>query len=120
LQKLAGQASGATADAISVFDKKVGALLGGGGGFLAPLSPNPTLSRANGEAATLYAEIGRAEATPTPAQWSAVAGTEKAFAEVSAQWKKMIPEISSKVPISAAPGENYSWVCEERWRNRIM
>src|SRR6202040_171589 len=54
LQKLAGQASGATADAITAFDKKVGALLGGGGGFFAPPSPKPTLSRANGEAATLY------------------------------------------------------------------
>ena len=89
LQKLAGQASGPTADAISAFDKKVGALLGGGGGFLAPPSPKPTLSRANGEAVTLYSEIGRADVAPTPAQSSAVAETEKAFAAVSAQWKQM-------------------------------
>ena len=88
LQKLAGQASGATADAIAAFDKKVGAILGGGG-FFAPPSPKPTLGRANGEAATLYAEIGRADATPTPAQTNAVAETGKTFAAVSAQWKLM-------------------------------
>ena len=89
LQKLAGQASGAVADAISALDKKVSALLGGGGGFFAPASPKPTLSRANGEAATLYSEVGRADATPTLAQTSAVAETEKTFAAVSAQWNQM-------------------------------
>jgi hypothetical protein len=89
LQKLAGQASGPVADAISALDKKVAAILGGGGGFFAPASPKPTLSRANGEAATLYAEIGRADATPTPAEASAVAETEKTFAAVSAQWKQV-------------------------------
>lgn len=89
LQKLTPQASGAVADAISALDKKVSALLGGGGGFFAPASPKPTLSRANGEAATLYSEIGRADATPTSAQTSAAAETEKTFAAVSAQWKQV-------------------------------
>lgn len=89
LQKLAGQANGPAADAISALDKKVSALLGAGGGFFAPASPKPTLSRANGEAATLYAEIGRADSTPTPAQTNAVTETEKTFAAVSAQWKQV-------------------------------
>jgi hypothetical protein len=89
LQKLAGQASSPAADAISALDKKVSALLGGGGGFFAPASPKPTLSRANGEAATLYSEVGRADATPTLAQTSAVAETEKTFAAVAAQWKQV-------------------------------
>jgi hypothetical protein len=89
LQKLARQASGPVADAISALDKKVSALLGGGGGFFAPASPKPTLSRANGESATLYSEVGRADATPTPAQTGAVAETEKTFAAVSAQWKQV-------------------------------
>jgi len=89
LQKLAGQATGATADAIAGLDKKVSALIGGGGGFFAPRSPNPTLGRANGEASTLYAETGRADAAPTPAQMSAAAETEKGLAAVSAQWKQM-------------------------------
>ncbi len=86
-QKLAGQASGPVADAIAALDKKVSALMGGGGGFFAPPAPKPTLSRANGEATTLYGELGRADATPTVAQVSAVAETEKTFAGVAAQWK---------------------------------
>jgi hypothetical protein len=89
LQKLAGQASGPLAEAISTLQKKVSALLGGGGGFLAPASPQPTLSRTNGETATLYAEIGRADAAPTPAQTSAVAETAKTLAAVSSQWKQL-------------------------------
>jgi photosystem II stability/assembly factor-like uncharacterized protein len=89
LQKLAGKANGPVADAISALDKKVSALLGVGGGFFAPASPKPTLSRINGEAATLYSEVGRADATPSLAQTSAVAETEKTFAAVSAQWKQM-------------------------------
>src|SRR3984957_8959736 len=89
LQKLPGQANGTVADAISALDKKVSALLGGGGGFFAPPSPKPTLSRVSGEAAALYSEVGRADATPTLAETSAVAETEKAFAAVSAQWKQM-------------------------------
>jgi photosystem II stability/assembly factor-like uncharacterized protein len=89
LQKLAGQASGVTAEAITALDKKVSGLVGGGGGFFAPPSPKPTLGRVNGEASTLYGEIGRADATPTPAQTNAAAETEKSFAVVSAQWKQI-------------------------------
>jgi len=90
LQKLTPGASGSVADAISTLDKKVSALLGGGGGFFAPPSPEPTLSRANGEAATLYAEVGRAHAAPTAAQMSATAETEKDFVAVSSQWKQLM------------------------------
>jgi photosystem II stability/assembly factor-like uncharacterized protein len=90
LQKLTPQASGSLAEAISSLDKKVAELLGGGGGFFAPPSPNPTLGRANGEAATIYAEVGRADATPTAAQLSAAQDTEKIFAAVSSQWKKLM------------------------------
>jgi hypothetical protein len=88
LQKLAGQASGSVANAISSFDKKLSALLGGGG-FFAPPSPKPTLGRVNGDASTLYAEAGRADDTPTTAQLSATVETEKAFAEVSKLWKEL-------------------------------
>ena len=90
LQKLTPQASGALAEAISSLDKKVAELLGGGGGFFAPPSPNPTLGRANGEAATIYAEVGRADSTPTAAQSSAAGDTEKIFAAVSSQLKKLM------------------------------
>jgi photosystem II stability/assembly factor-like uncharacterized protein len=90
LQKLTPQASGSLAEAISSLDKKVADLLGGGGGFFAPPSPKPTLGRANGEAATIYAEVGRADATPTAAQLSAAVDTEKIFVAVSSQWKKLM------------------------------
>jgi photosystem II stability/assembly factor-like uncharacterized protein len=89
LQKLAGQASGAVADAISALDKKVAAVAGGGGGFFAPPSPRPTIGRVSGDVAALYGELDRADATPTVAQVSATAETEKAFAVVSKQWKDL-------------------------------
>jgi photosystem II stability/assembly factor-like uncharacterized protein len=89
LQKLSGQGSESVAGAVAALDKKVSAVLGGGGGFFAPASPKPTLSRANGEAATLYAETGRADASPTVAQMNAAVETEKTFASSSNQWKQI-------------------------------
>jgi hypothetical protein len=90
LQKLTPESSGQMADAISALDKKVSALLGGGGGFFAPASPKPTLSRANGEASALYGEVARADATPTAAQMSAAAEAEKMFTAVASQWKQLL------------------------------
>jgi photosystem II stability/assembly factor-like uncharacterized protein len=87
LQKLVPRASGALAEAISVLDKKLSVLLGSGGG---PASPKPSLSRTNSEVTTLYAEVGRADATPTIAQVSATARTEEAFTEVTNQWKQVV------------------------------
>jgi len=89
LKKLAGQASGPVAEAISAMEKKVTTVMGGGGGFFAPPSPTPTLGRANGEASALYGEVGRADATPTVAQVSAAAEVEKDFAAVSKQWEEL-------------------------------
>jgi hypothetical protein len=95
------------ADAISTLDKKVSALLGGGGGFFAPPSPKPTLSRANGEAATLYAEVARADVAPTAAQMSATAVTERDFAAVSSQWKQLmsveLPALNSQLHGASLP-----------------
>jgi photosystem II stability/assembly factor-like uncharacterized protein len=88
LQKLAGQASGPVAEAISALDKKISALMGGAG-FFAPPSPKPTLGRVNGEVSALYAELDRADATPTVSQVNAVAETEKEFATVSRQWEDL-------------------------------
>jgi photosystem II stability/assembly factor-like uncharacterized protein len=106
LQKLAGQANGPVADAISAFDKKLSALLGGGG-FFAPPSPKPTLGRVNGDTSALYAELGRADATPTTAQMSATAETEKVFAEVSKQWKELksvdLPALNKQLHSASLP-----------------
>jgi hypothetical protein len=90
LQKLTPEANGQLAGAISALDKKVSALLGGGGGFFAPPSLKPTLSRANGESSALYGEIGRADATPTAAQMSAGTEIEKTFTAISKEWKQLM------------------------------
>ncbi|HKV26436.1 MAG TPA: hypothetical protein VJN93_17705 [Candidatus Acidoferrum sp.] len=89
LEKLVPQATGTLADAISALDKKISGLLGAGGGFFAPPSPKPTLSRANGEASALYDEVARADAAPTAAQASAGAATDKEFATLSKEWKQL-------------------------------
>jgi photosystem II stability/assembly factor-like uncharacterized protein len=88
LQALAGKASGALAETISALDKKVSALVGGGG-FFAPPSPKPTLGRVNGEVSAVYGELERGDATPTVAQVNAVAENEKNFAAVMKQWKDL-------------------------------
>jgi hypothetical protein len=93
LQKLTGKAavatvgratsagekiSGPLADAVSAFDKKLTAILGGGGpgGFAAAPSPSPTLSRTAGTIGALYGEIDRADRAPTAAQLAAIDAAE--------------------------------------------
>ena len=71
--------SGPLADAVSAFDEKLTAILGGGGGpggFLAAASPSPTLSRTAGTIGALYGEIDRADAAPTAAQLAAISAAE--------------------------------------------
>jgi photosystem II stability/assembly factor-like uncharacterized protein len=86
LQKLSGQASGPVADAISTFDKKTTAVLGGGEGRVGGSSAVPTISAASGAIGTLYGELERADAMPTMAQRNAMTETEKRFAESIKQW----------------------------------
>jgi hypothetical protein len=87
LQKQNKQATGSLADAISAFDKKVSAALGGGGGGpRGAASAVPTIGSVSGEISALYGEVDRADATPTLAQANALTATEKAFSEVMKQW----------------------------------
>jgi hypothetical protein len=87
LQKISGQASGATADAIKAFDKKLTAVTGGGGGgFFAPPSPEATLGRVNGAAGGLYGAVGNADAAPTATQVAAAASTERDLTAVLKRW----------------------------------
>ncbi len=86
LGTLAKSASGPAADAVSVFDKKVAGVLGGGG----PRGPGAaaaTLGGLGGEIGALYGEVDRADATPTVAQVNAVAETENKLSQVLKQWK---------------------------------
>lgn len=88
LQKVKGQASGALADAISALDKKIGMLVGaGGGGFFAAPSPQPTLSRSSGEAASLYAALDRGDFAPTATQSAAAEKVATSFTPLWNQWK---------------------------------
>ncbi len=88
LQKLSGQASGPVAESITVLEKKVTAVLGAPGGFFGPVSPELTLSRVNGEVATLYGEVDRADATPTSSQATALAGIEHDVSGVMKRWNE--------------------------------
>jgi len=71
LEKVKAQANPTTTDAMETFDKKLAALLGAPGGFLAPPSQEVTLSRLNGQAGTLYTQVWQADAEPTLSQMAA-------------------------------------------------
>jgi photosystem II stability/assembly factor-like uncharacterized protein len=71
---------------VEPFDKKLTALLGAQGGFLASPSPEPTLSRVNGQAATLYQQVWGSDAEPTSSQMDALAATEHDNAGVMKRW----------------------------------
>jgi len=89
LQKLAPQTSGPTGEAVAALDKKVAAVLGAPGGFLAPVSPAPTLSRVGGEIGTLYGVTGGADAAPTTSQVTAMAEVEREFESVMKRWEEI-------------------------------
>ncbi|HEV2117573.1 MAG TPA: hypothetical protein VGR48_16185, partial [Terriglobales bacterium] len=59
------------------------------GGSSAAPSAQATLNRLNGEIATLYADVDRADAAPTLALASAVAETERNFATVMQRWNAL-------------------------------
>jgi hypothetical protein len=88
LEKLSAQpsANASPKEAIEAFEKKLTALLGASGGFLAPPSPEVTLGRLNGQASTLYTEIWRADAEPTAAQMEALSATEREREDVLKRW----------------------------------
>jgi photosystem II stability/assembly factor-like uncharacterized protein len=86
LEKLSGQASASTADAIETSEKKLSAVLGTAGGFLAPATQEATLSRVNGEAGTLYQAVWQADAEPTSSQMAALTTTEQENADIEKRW----------------------------------
>lgn len=80
------QASGATADAIAAFKKKLKTLTEGSGQSAAT-EAELTLNRVNGQASTLYGEVYRADATPTVAQLDAAKTAEQDAATILKQWE---------------------------------
>jgi hypothetical protein len=82
------QASGSTKDSIQSFADKL-KTLSDGPEKPVPGSQVPTLSRLNGAAGTLYAEVDSADAAPTSAQTTAAAAAENDAAIVMKQWEEI-------------------------------
>ena len=89
LQKLTPQSSGPAGAVVVTLDKKVAAILGAPGGFLAPVSPAPTLSKVGGEVGTLYGLVSGADAAPTASQVAAMASVEHEFEGVIKRWDEI-------------------------------
>jgi predicted phage gp36 major capsid-like protein len=106
LEKL-GQSNDATKNSVAEFQKKLAALVGTAGGFLAPPSSEATLSRINGEASTLYQQIWSVDAQPTSAQMEALDATERSSAELLKRWTDLkntaVPELNRALRESHAP-----------------
>ncbi|MGE5207164.1 MAG: WD40/YVTN/BNR-like repeat-containing protein, partial [Chlamydiota bacterium] len=86
LHKLAAQASGPVKDSIAAFENKMNDVVGKPGGFFTAPSAQVTLNRVNGDVATLYGDVDRADAAPNAAQVSAITQTERNFAGVMQRW----------------------------------
>jgi photosystem II stability/assembly factor-like uncharacterized protein len=101
LQKLAGQASGPLAEALSAFEKKLEAVLGGTSALPGAGAAGATITGVSRAIGDLYAEVDRADATPTTAQRNATAETEKRVSEAITQWtalkNKDLPELNQQL-----------------------
>ena len=106
IEKLS-QSNDTTKNAIADFQKKLTALVGAPGGFFAPPSPEPTLSRANGEVSTLYQQIWQVDAEPTSTQMQALDATERSATDALKRWTDLkntaVPELNRVLRDSQAP-----------------
>lgn len=88
-------------EAAQAFQDRLTAVLGKMAGFGAPDSGEPTLTRVNGEASTVYGQIWQVDAAPTLAQTAAVATAERDTAAVMKRWnqfkKESLPELNRKL-----------------------
>jgi hypothetical protein len=74
---------------VQAFAKKLSALLGSPGGFLAPPSTEMTLTRLNAECNTLYQQLWQVDAEPTSSQMQALAAVEHDQADVLKRWNDL-------------------------------
>jgi photosystem II stability/assembly factor-like uncharacterized protein len=86
LKKLSEQP--AVRDMVRPVQERLGNLLGTAGSFFAPPSDEITLSRANSQASTLYAQVGQADAEPTSPQMEALSKIEHDSVESSKAWNE--------------------------------
>jgi len=85
LHSLAPKASGQARIAITAFENKLNGVLGKSGESSAAAT-ELTLTRVNGDVASLYGDVDRADAAPTLAETNAMAETEHNFASVMQRW----------------------------------
>ncbi len=107
LEKLSAQANGSAKDALEATGKKLAALLGVAPGFLAPPSPESTLTRLNGQAGTLYQQVWQVDAAPTSSQTEALSAVERDSAEVLKRWTEFkntdLPALNRQLRESRVP-----------------
>jgi len=107
LEKLSAQANAPAKDAIVASAKKLTALLGATGGFFAPPSQEPTLSRLDGQAGTLYGQVWQADAEPTSSQMQALAAIERDSAGIMKRWSEFksseLPALNRQLRESKTP-----------------
>ena len=88
LHKLTAQASAPAKNAITAFENKLNGVLGKSGESSAAAT-ELTLTRVNSDVASLYGDVGRADAAPTVAYTNAMAETERNFATVMQRWNAL-------------------------------
>jgi hypothetical protein len=107
LEKLSTQANGPAKDALEATGKSLTALLGTAPGFLAPPSPESTLSRLNGQAGTLYQQVWQVDAEPTSSQTEALSAVEKDSSDVLKRWAEFkntdLPALNRQLRESKVP-----------------
>jgi hypothetical protein len=85
LRKLAPQASGPAKNAVTAFENKLNGVLGKTGESAAAAA-QVTLTRINGDVASLYGDVDRTDAAPTVAEANAMAQTERNLTSVMQRW----------------------------------
>jgi photosystem II stability/assembly factor-like uncharacterized protein len=107
IEERTAQAKGETQNDFADFKKKLAAVVGGPGGPLTPTAAQATLTRVNGDAASLYGQIWQVDAAPTAAQSDALASTEHGGAGVLERWtefkKSDVPALNRRLHEKQAP-----------------
>jgi photosystem II stability/assembly factor-like uncharacterized protein len=84
------RAAGALKNAIADLQKKLIAAIGDPAAQSANGMKNPTLTSVNGQVGTLYDQLDRADAAPTPAQSKATANLSAAFGSAIGGWDDIV------------------------------
>ncbi len=95
IKKITPQANGATLESLKSFQQKIAGILEKAD---SDSSPEPTLVGVNGDVATLYADVNRADAGPTEALTAATNETERSLSVVMKRWKDLKSRLLADVP----------------------